>query len=79
MKDILEEAGVKSVSTSVQVWGSSAAVMSAYVDIFLDPQKKIQKRKFKDGNFDEDMETEPQLKYKCMTKDVEVALVIILG
>lgn len=53
--------------------------MSAYVDIFLDPQKKIQKRKFKDGNFDEDMETEPQLKYKCMTKDVEVALVIILG
>uniref|UniRef100_H3DGH8 Ribosomal RNA processing 12 homolog n=1 Tax=Tetraodon nigroviridis TaxID=99883 RepID=H3DGH8_TETNG len=39
MKDILEEAGVKS--------------------------KKTQKRKFQDGNFDEDMETEPQLKYKA--------------
>ncbi|GAA6213816.1 RRP12-like protein [Lates japonicus] len=39
MKDILEEAGVKS--------------------------KKSQKRKFQDGNFDEDMDIEPQLKYKA--------------
>uniref|UniRef100_A0A8C4GJP0 Ribosomal RNA processing 12 homolog n=1 Tax=Dicentrarchus labrax TaxID=13489 RepID=A0A8C4GJP0_DICLA len=39
MKDILEEAGVKS--------------------------KKTQKRKFQDGNFDEDMDIEPQLKYKA--------------
>ncbi|KAM9847722.1 RRP12-like protein [Aulostomus maculatus] len=39
MKDILEEAGVKS--------------------------KKIQKRKFKDDNFDEDMDVEPQLKYRA--------------
>ncbi|XP_071336805.1 RRP12-like protein [Trachinotus anak] len=39
MKDILEEAGVKS--------------------------KKSQKRKFKDDNFDEDMDIEPQLKYKA--------------
>lgn len=29
------------------------------------PQKKSQKRKFKDGNFDEDMDIEPQ-KYKGM-------------
>uniref|UniRef100_A0A673BGU7 Ribosomal RNA processing 12 homolog n=1 Tax=Sphaeramia orbicularis TaxID=375764 RepID=A0A673BGU7_9TELE len=39
MKDILEEAGVKS--------------------------KKSQKRKFQDGNFDEDMDIEPELKYKA--------------
>ncbi|XP_022619336.1 RRP12-like protein [Seriola dumerili] len=39
MKDILEEAGVKS--------------------------KKSQKRKFRDDNFDEDMDIEPQLKYKA--------------
>ncbi|KAM7408776.1 hypothetical protein PAMA_002481 [Pampus argenteus] len=39
MKDILEEAGVKS--------------------------KKTQKRKFKDDNFDDDMDVEPQLKYKA--------------
>ncbi|XP_071769461.2 RRP12-like protein [Centroberyx gerrardi] len=39
MKDILEEAGVKS--------------------------KKTQKRKFHDGNFDDDMDIEPQLKYKA--------------
>ncbi|XP_040905089.1 RRP12-like protein [Toxotes jaculatrix] len=39
MKDILEEAGVKS--------------------------KKSQKRKFQDDNFDEDMDIEPQLKYKA--------------
>lgn len=39
MKDILEEAGVKS--------------------------KKTQKRKFRDDNFDEDMDIEPQLKYKA--------------
>ncbi|KAM9345310.1 RRP12-like protein [Symphorus nematophorus] len=39
MKDILEEAGVKS--------------------------KKTQKRKFQDDNFDEDMDIEPQLKYKA--------------
>lgn len=39
MKDILEEAGVKS--------------------------KKSQKRKFQDDNFDDDMDIEPQLKYKA--------------
>ncbi|TMS04790.1 RRP12-like protein [Larimichthys crocea] len=39
MKDILEEAGVKS--------------------------KKTQKRKFRDDNFDEDMDIEPDLKYKA--------------
>ncbi|KAL3050287.1 hypothetical protein OYC64_012343 [Pagothenia borchgrevinki] len=39
MKDILEEAGVKS--------------------------KKIQKRKFRDDNMDEDMDVAPQLKYKA--------------
>ncbi|KAI3363169.1 hypothetical protein L3Q82_011818 [Scortum barcoo] len=39
MKDILEEAGVKS--------------------------KKSQKRKFQDDNFDEDMDIDPQLKYKA--------------
>ncbi|XP_029377782.1 RRP12-like protein isoform X2 [Echeneis naucrates] len=39
MKDILEEAGVKS--------------------------KKSQKRRFQDGNFDEDMDVEPQLQYKA--------------
>ncbi|XP_049455822.1 RRP12-like protein [Epinephelus fuscoguttatus] len=39
MKDILEEAGVKS--------------------------KKTQKRKFRDDNFDDDMDIEPQLKYKA--------------
>ncbi|XP_068597259.1 RRP12-like protein [Brachionichthys hirsutus] len=39
MKDILEEAGVKS--------------------------KKIQKRRFRDDNFGEDMDLEPQLKYKA--------------
>ncbi|KAM7385637.1 hypothetical protein PAMP_001711 [Pampus punctatissimus] len=39
MKDILEEAGVKS--------------------------KKTQKRKFQDDNFDDDMDVEPQLKYKA--------------
>ncbi|KAJ8361402.1 hypothetical protein SKAU_G00179270 [Synaphobranchus kaupii] len=39
MKDILEEAGVKS--------------------------KKTQKRRFQDGNFDDDMDIEPQLKYKA--------------
>ncbi|KAK5853979.1 hypothetical protein PBY51_015087 [Eleginops maclovinus] len=39
MKDILEEAGVKS--------------------------KKIQKRKFRDDNMDDDMDVEPQLKYKA--------------
>ncbi|KAM9365254.1 RRP12-like protein [Pholidichthys leucotaenia] len=39
MKDILEEAGVKS--------------------------KKAQKRKFRDDSFDDDMELEPQLKYKA--------------
>ncbi|XP_074532460.1 RRP12-like protein [Halichoeres trimaculatus] len=39
MKDILEEAGVKS--------------------------RKIQKRKFRDDNFDEDMDVEPQMKYKA--------------
>ncbi|XP_070696619.1 RRP12-like protein [Pempheris klunzingeri] len=39
MKDILEEAGVKS--------------------------KKSQKRKFRDDNFDDDMDIEPQLKYKA--------------
>ncbi|XP_061083822.1 RRP12-like protein [Conger conger] len=39
MKDILEEAGVKS--------------------------KKTQKRRFQDGNFDDDMDIEPQMKYKA--------------
>ncbi|KAG5831684.1 hypothetical protein ANANG_G00306350 [Anguilla anguilla] len=39
MKDILEEAGVKS--------------------------KKTQKRRFQDGNFDDDLDIEPQLKYKA--------------
>ncbi|XP_029690750.1 RRP12-like protein [Takifugu rubripes] len=48
MKDILEEAGVKS--------------------------KKIQKRKFQEGNFDEDMDTEPQLKYKAGGAGIHRAL-----
>lgn len=53
--------------------------MSAYVYISLDPQKKTQKRKFQDGNFDEDMETESQLKYKGMAEHAEIALVIIVS
>lgn len=32
------------------------------------PQKKAQKRKFRDENLDEDMDIEPQLKYKGMIK-----------
>lgn len=45
----------------------------------MDLQKKTQKRKFQDGNFDEDMETEPQVKYKGTSKHAEIALVTVLG
>lgn len=45
---------------------------------FLDSQKKTQKRKFQDGNFDEDLETEPHLKYKGIAEHSEIALVIIV-
>ncbi|CAJ1067594.1 RRP12-like protein [Xyrichtys novacula] len=48
MKDILEEAGVKS--------------------------RKTQKRKFRDDNFDEDMDVEPQLKYKAGGSGIHRAL-----
>lgn len=53
--------------------------MSAYVYISFCPQKKTQKRKFQDGNFDEDIDTEPQLKYKGMAEHAEIALEIIMG
>lgn len=39
----------------------------------------MQKRKFQDGNFDEDMDTEPQLKYKGIANHAEIALVVIVG
>ncbi|XP_034536984.1 RRP12-like protein [Notolabrus celidotus] len=48
MKDILEEAGVKS--------------------------KKTQKRRFRDDNFDDDMDVEPQLKYKAGGSGIHRAL-----
>lgn len=80
MKDILEEAGVKSVSTSVQLCSFSVVWhMAAYVSNSLVPQKKMQKRKFQDGNFDEDMDTEPQLKYKGIANHAEIASVVIVG
>lgn len=54
--------------------------MAAYVSNSLVPQKKMQKRKFQDGNFDEDMDTEPQLKYKGIANHAVVtASVIIVG
>uniref|UniRef100_A0A665UWI6 Uncharacterized protein n=1 Tax=Echeneis naucrates TaxID=173247 RepID=A0A665UWI6_ECHNA len=37
-----------------------------FLVVFLKPpQKKSQKRRFQDGNFDEDMDVEPQLQYKA--------------
>lgn len=53
--------------------------MAAYVLNSLVPQKKIQKRKFQEGNFDEDMDTEPQLKYKGIANHAEIASVVIVG
>lgn len=66
MDDILEEAGVKSVSFtehSVNVWEHFAVLLTVcFFSLHL--QKKSQKRKFQDDNLDEDMDVEPQLKYK---------------
>lgn len=53
--------------------------MAAYALISLDPQKKTQKRKFQDGNFDEDMDTEPHLKYKGIPSHADITLVVIMG
>lgn len=67
MKDILEEAGVKSVSTSVWDVVITMHLSSCCLDshFFLNPlQKKTQKRKIQDDDFDEDIDVEPQLKYK---------------
>lgn len=74
MKDILEEAGVKSVSTSVQ-----DAVINLHLSchcscshffLTLNPlQKKTQKRKFREDDFDDDIDVEPQLKYKGKEPD----------
>lgn len=78
MKDILEEAGVKSVSTSAAlVWlmmhGCSCFHLSRNC------QKKTQKRKFQEGNFDEDMDTDTQLKYKGMFEHAEIDSVAFVG
>lgn len=53
--------------------------MAAYALISLDPQKKMQKRRFQDGNFDEDMDTEPQLKYKGISTHADITLVVVMG
>lgn len=71
MNDILEEAGVKSVSISTcnhNLWWHFQLFLS-FTNLFY-YQKKTQKRKFKDDNFDDDMDVEPQLQYKGMIHDI---------
>lgn len=53
--------------------------MAAYALISLDLQKKTQKRRFQDGNFDEDMDTEPQHKYKGISTHADITLVVVMG
>lgn len=65
------------MSTSAQLWTFSW-FMSACVYVVLDFQRKTQKRKFQDGNFDEDVESEPRLKYKGISEDSQIAVVIIV-
>lgn len=71
MKDILEEAGVKSVS----IYTCNYNLLMTFYHIFCLSlthvychQKKTQKRKFRDDNFDDDMDIEPQLQYKGMNR-----------
>lgn len=68
VEDILEEAGVKSVRFHCSHYKMSKFgilnVIFIYGPTFQRLQKKSQKRKIKDEDFDEDMDTEPGLKYK---------------